>query len=166
MELVKTAALFLLILLLSLPGFGAQRKKRHVVHGKKSGVHTAGKVRASNKVKASKTLKGKRTVRPARAAKPVQGWRTGQMTPTPERYKEIQGALAAKGYSSQPPDGVWDQQWTDSLKRFQQDQKLEPSGKLNSLSLITLGLGPKREANAFPAASANGSPESVTRELP
>jgi hypothetical protein len=30
------------------------------------------------------------------------------------------------------------------LKQFQQDQNLEPNGKLNSLSLIALGLGAKR----------------------
>jgi hypothetical protein len=33
----------------------------------------------------------------------------------------------------------------DALKRFQDEQKLESSGKLNSLSLIALGLGPKHD---------------------
>jgi len=67
------------------------------------------------------------------------------MTPTPERYQEIQQALIAKGYAPRAADGVWDSDWSAALKRFQQDQKLEPTGKLNSMSVITLGLGPKRE---------------------
>ena len=73
-------------------------------------------------------------------------WRNRQLAPTPERYKEIQGALAAKGYLS-PEDatGAWGQSSTDALKKFQADQRLDASGKINSLSLIALGLGPKRE---------------------
>ena len=96
-----------------------------------------------------------------------QTWRGGQMAPTPDRYKEIQGALAAKGYGAGDSNGVWGPQWTSSLKRYQQDQKLEPSGKLTSLSLITLGLGPRRETSESPAAAVpnNSSSDSVTREL-
>ncbi len=33
----------------------------------------------------------------------------------------------------------------DALKRFQHDQNLVEDGKIGSLSLIALGLGPKRE---------------------
>jgi hypothetical protein len=38
---------------------------------------------------------------------------------------------------------VWDQNSADALRRFQQDQNLQASGKLDSLSIIALGLGPK-----------------------
>jgi peptidoglycan hydrolase-like protein with peptidoglycan-binding domain len=69
------------------------------------------------------------------------------MTPTPERYKEIQQALAKRGYLHGEASGKWDQESVDALRRFQHDQNLEPSGKLNSLSLIALGLGPKYEAS-------------------
>ena len=72
------------------------------------------------------------------------------MQPTPDRYKEIQQALASKGYLHSEPTGVWDQQSVDALRHFQQDQNLQPSGKLNSLSIIALGLGPKHEADAKP----------------
>jgi hypothetical protein len=72
----------------------------------------------------------------------------GQRVPTQERYKEIQQALASKGYLQGTPDGMWSQQSVDALKRFQQDQNLDPSGKINSLSLIALGLGPRREQQA------------------
>lgn len=68
------------------------------------------------------------------------------MAPTPDRYKEIQQALAAKGYL-QPDDasGRWDQPTIDAMKKFQADQKLDSTGKINSLSLIALGLGPKHD---------------------
>ena len=78
----------------------------------------------------------------------VQSWRTRQTQPTPDRYKEIQQALVKKGYLSGEPSGVWDQQSIDALRRFQQDQKLESTGKIDSLSLIALGLGPKHETAA------------------
>jgi len=41
-----------------------------------------------------------------------------------------------------------------ALKRFQDEQKIDGAGKINSLSLIALGLGPKREnlATAKPPA--------------
>ena len=88
------------------------------------------------------------------------------MVPTPARYKEIQAALVSKGYSRQAADGVWGPQWSESLRKFQQDQKLEPSGKLNSLSLITLGLGPRREARESPgpARPSGNPPPPDTRE--
>ena len=58
----------------------------------------------------------------------------------------------------QPGDasGHWDQGSIEALKKFQADQKLDSTGKLNSLSLIALGLGPKYEASpsALPGAPA------------
>jgi len=82
--------------------------------------------------------------------------RPRQMVPAPERYKEIQQALVSKGYlGSEEASGVWDQNCTDALKRFQGDQKLQGTGKIDSLSLIALGLGPKHASletkAAFPA---------------
>jgi len=76
------------------------------------------------------------------------------MAPTPDRYKEIQDALARRGYLHGDATGAWDQESADALRRFQQDQNLEPSGKLNSLSIIALGLGPKHDTTpGKPAAS-------------
>jgi hypothetical protein len=78
---------------------------------------------------------------PTRATRPA--WHPGQTEPTPDRYKEIQGALAQKGYLHTEATGVWSQDSVDALRRFQQDQNLGASGKLDSLSIIALGLGPK-----------------------
>jgi hypothetical protein len=69
-----------------------------------------------------------------------------QLSPTPDRYKQIQEALAKKGYlPAEQANGQWTEASADALKKFQTDQNLDATGKINSLSLIALGLGPKRE---------------------
>jgi hypothetical protein len=79
-------------------------------------------------------------------AKPAVTWRNRQLQPTQERYKEIQQALLSKGYlQPEHANGVWDQNSADALKQFQTAQNITASGKINSLSLIALGLGPKHE---------------------
>jgi hypothetical protein len=77
------------------------------------------------------------------------------MQPMPERYKEIQRALADKGYLQETPSGQWNQNSIDALRKFQKDQNLDPTGRLDALSLIALGLGPKRE---MPAATQRPQP--------
>ncbi|HEX4593453.1 MAG TPA: peptidoglycan-binding domain-containing protein [Bryobacteraceae bacterium] len=86
---------------------------------------------------AGKTSRGKKTATRTPA-------RSRQLAPTKERYQQIQQALASKGYFSGEPNGTWGADSTEALKRFQADQSLTPDGKLGSLSLIALGLGPKR----------------------
>jgi peptidoglycan hydrolase-like protein with peptidoglycan-binding domain len=69
---------------------------------------------------------------------------------------EIQQALVTRGLHPGPANGVWGDEWIAALKQFQQQQNLNPDGKLGALSLIALGLGPKRE----PIAQFAGKPES------
>jgi putative peptidoglycan binding protein len=86
-------------------------------------------------------------------------WRNRQLTPTPERYKQIQEALAAKGYL--PPEqanGQWNDTSAAALKKFQTDQNIDPSGKIDSLSLIALGLGPKHDTAATPRTEPTAPP--------
>jgi hypothetical protein len=87
-------------------------------------------------------------------------WRNRQLAPTPQRYKEIQEALAAKGYlKPEDANGTWTQASSDALKKFQAGQNLDSTGKINSLSLIALGLGPKRETAApHPPAESPPAP--------
>lgn len=94
--------------------------------------------------KSSSTKRGKKGA-------PKVTWRNRQTAPAPERYKEIQDALAAKGYlKPEDANGVWGPGSADALKKFQAEQNIEASGKINSLSLIALGLGPKRDATPPP----------------
>jgi peptidoglycan hydrolase-like protein with peptidoglycan-binding domain len=85
--------------------------------------------------------------RKATKAPPVRSVPTrAQMAPTKERYKQIQQALATKGYlPAAQATGQWTDASIDALKRFQTDQKLDSTGKINSLSLIALGLGPNHD---------------------
>ena len=84
-----------------------------------------------------------------------------QHVPTRERYKEIQQALADKGYYQGEVNGQWSAESTDALRRFQSDQNLKVDGKLGSLSLIALGLGPKRTATARDKLAAPTEPPPV-----
>jgi peptidoglycan hydrolase-like protein with peptidoglycan-binding domain len=97
----------------------------------------------------------KRTTSKTGAKQSASSYHPAQQQPTQDRYKEIQQALADKGYFGGPVDGNWGPSSMDALKRFQHDQNLVEDGKVGSLSLIALGLGPKRgAASATPPAPA------------
>jgi hypothetical protein len=81
-----------------------------------------------------------------------------QQVPTPDRYKEIQGALVARGYLKSEANGVWDAQSVDAMKRFQADQKQDATGKLTAASLIGLGLGPSTALISTAALNSPGIP--------
>jgi len=87
-----------------------------------------------------KTASRTTTRKPAAAPKP-----RAQANPTSERYTQIQQALAEKGYYTGAVDGSWSPSSIEALKRFQRDQNITADGKLGALSLIALGLGPKRD---------------------
>ncbi len=88
-----------------------------------------------------------------RGAKAPRVRRSYQQAPTPERYRQIQQALAGKGYYHGPVNGQWGADSEAALRGYQQDNHLDGDGKLTSLSLIGLGLGPQRAltAQAAPA---------------
>ena len=65
--------------------------------------------------------------------------------PDVDRLRDIQRAMAEKGYFKGEVNGVWNADSVDALKRFQTDRNLAPDGKISALSLIGLGLGPKHE---------------------
>lgn len=74
-------------------------------------------------------------------------WRNRQLSPTADRYREIQEALVARGYlQAEEANGTWGASSTEAMKKFQNEQTLESTGKIDSLSLIALGLGPRRDA--------------------
>jgi murein L,D-transpeptidase YcbB/YkuD len=87
-----------------------------------------------------------------------------QMQPSTDRYKEIQQALSEKGYFRGTPDGAWNGESVDALKHFQKDQNLDPDGKIGALSLMALGLGPKR--GTAQAASGPADPPPVAQPQP
>jgi peptidoglycan hydrolase-like protein with peptidoglycan-binding domain len=117
--------------------------------------HTAKKVAV--KATASRSHKGRRRYAGARR----KAGPSYQARPTDERYKEIQQALADKGYYKGQVDGQWNADSADSLKRFQTDHQLTNDGKINSLSLIQLGLGPKRDGIPTVPLAAPAEPQPI-----
>ena len=117
----------------------------------KTATKAAGNTKAAPKTAARKPAAKpgvKTAARGKGPARPVAStWRSRQSVPTPERYKEIQEALASKGYLKSEPNGVWDAQSQDAMKQFQNDHQLTPTGKLSAASLIGLGLGPKNSSD-------------------
>lgn len=77
-----------------------------------------------------------------------------QQHPTLERYAEIQQALVDRGYLEKA-DGKWDAASVEALKKFQEDQELSVDGKIGALSLMALGLGPRRGAFVVAASVPN-----------
>ena len=150
---LRKAIALLAVTLTYTAGVGAAATKKKSTHHKSPApTHKSSKLNKSKKPAGSHHSKSSRTARRA----PTSTWRAGQMEPTPDRYKEIQEALAQRGYLHEEATGKWDQESGDALRRFQQDQSIEPSGKLDSLSLIALGLGPKHDASA---ASPRATPQ-------
>jgi murein L,D-transpeptidase YcbB/YkuD len=162
----------------------AGTKAKTVPHGTTSAKSGAAKSPAS-KSAASKSVAPKSAASKSAASKtgPKAAAKTGtksrrtavarrppsQQQPSSDRYKEIQQALAAKGYFQGPVDGAWNPGSVDALKRFQKDQNLDPDGKIGSLSLIALGLGPKRggaSAQSAPISSDPLDPPPVAQPQP
>jgi hypothetical protein len=138
LPVAKFVFLVLTISGLALPGGAATRRKatKHLGHSVSSSS-------PSRRISKYKTPKYKGPKYPKYKA-PKSQRRSYQQAPTPERYKDIQQALASKGYFHGEPNGDWRTDSADALKHFQAEQNLTPDGKLTSLSLIALGLGPKR----------------------
>ena len=138
------------------------RKRRHPVST--AGAHTRRHTVVATKTARAKATRAKTTNAAAHrkgksARRPSRSY---QQAPTPERYKEIQQALASKGYLQGESTGEWGPDSVDALKHFQTDQSLAPDGKISSLSLIALGLGPKR----LTAKSDSATPQPGTPATP
>jgi flagellum-specific peptidoglycan hydrolase FlgJ len=88
-----------------------------------------------------------------------------QKAPTPERISEIQSALARGGYYQASPNGKWDVDTVGAMQKFQSDNGMNPSGKLDARSLQKLGLGsstagvdaPKPVSHRAPTATLSSS---------
>jgi peptidoglycan hydrolase-like protein with peptidoglycan-binding domain len=81
----------------------------------------------------------------------------GQAAPTPERISEIQDALAKRGMLTGTPSGKWDDDTVEAMKKFQSSNGLNPSGKLDALTLQKLGLGSETAGLAAPIAPPNST---------
>ena len=81
----------------------------------------------------------------------------GQKAPAPERISQIQEALAKDGSFTNTPNGKWDDSTVEAMRKFQGSHGLNPSGKLDALTLEKLGLGSQTAGVAEPVAPPNSS---------
>jgi Putative peptidoglycan binding domain len=90
-----------------------------------------------------------------------------QTHPDEDRYRQIQQALADKGYFKGEVNGQWGQDSVEALQKFQLDNKfpdIYSDGKINALSLNGLGLGPKHGEHigeAVPTPPVPAPPETL-----
>ncbi|QOY86323.1 peptidoglycan-binding domain-containing protein [Paludibaculum fermentans] len=168
---------FALLLSISFPDFSLAQKKpvaKAPASKTPAGKAAAGKTAPSksaaskapaaksgaSKSAATKSASGKKGTLAQRKA--VAPRRMTQQQPGEDRVREIQQALTEKGYNVDV-NGVWGPESTEALKKFQEDQNINNMsgrGKLDSLTLIALGLGPKREPP--PQTAAPVQPKAAT----
>jgi peptidoglycan hydrolase-like protein with peptidoglycan-binding domain len=145
---------------------GAARSSKHLTVFSKSGVVTStapaiGKSAASKSSgKSSVTKSGKRT-----SSKTSSRHAPGQKAPTPERITEIQQALAKNGAFSSEPSGKWDDSTTEGMRKFQAAHGLNPTGKLDALTLRQLGLGSTTAGMGAPTISSKASASTLPSDV-
>ena len=134
---------------------------------KKTVTKTKSKATPAKGTSAKKTTSTKKSAGAKKSASAKQAAaryrRSTQREPAPERYQEIQQSLADRGYFGGAVNGTWGPDSVAALKRFQRDQNIGDDGKLGSLSLMALGLGPKRSGDTVqsPASPPPGGAPSV-----
>jgi peptidoglycan hydrolase-like protein with peptidoglycan-binding domain len=80
----------------------------------------------------------------------------GQKNPEPDRITEIQEALVREGAFSGTPTGKLDPATVVAIRKFQASNGLNPTGKLDAVSLQKLGLGSEIAGMAAPLAAEAG----------
>ena len=89
--------------------------------------------------------------------------RRAQLRPSPERIEEIQQALVKVGYLSEQPNGRWDEQTREAMRRYQTDHGLPVTGLPEAKSLMKLGLGPHGLPPDLDTTSAAASGAAATQ---
>jgi peptidoglycan hydrolase-like protein with peptidoglycan-binding domain len=106
---------------------------------------------AKSATKPTSSKSGKSSGRKSGKTKKVKG----QAAPTPERINEIQDALARHGDLAGSSTGKFDDSTSDALRKFQAANHLNPTGKIDALTLQKLGLGSETAGLAAPTPPPN-----------
>jgi len=116
---------------------------------------TSAGAKPAPKSPSAKTSSGKTAAHPGSTASKKSSSRRsrrqpGQKAPSSDRVNEIQTALARNGSFAGTPTGKWDDDTTEAMRKFQAAHGLNPSGKLDALTLQKLGLGSEIAGVAAP----------------
>jgi len=135
---------------LTLPAAGAAQ----TTSASKASHKTAtGSAAAKSTTGTAKKRSGKSGKSSSRRGKRVKG----QAAPTVDRVNEIQGALAKNGAYSGTPSGKWDDSTVEAMKKFQSTHGLNPTGRMDALTLEKLGLGSETAGMGVPTPPPNSS---------
>jgi peptidoglycan hydrolase-like protein with peptidoglycan-binding domain len=89
------------------------------------------------------------------------------MRPQPERIQEIQQALVQAGYLNAQPNGRWDNQTREAMRRYQADHGFPVTGLPEAKSLMKLGLGPHPlPADVDTSSGAKAGADTVSNTAP
>jgi Putative peptidoglycan binding domain len=139
----------------------ANAQKKHVKKSTKHSSHAKGAHIRAARERTSTRRRYSRRRRPR-----------GQRVPTKDRISEIQDALAKDGSYTGEPTGKWDDHTVEAMRKFQAAHGLNPSGKIDALSLEKLGLGSETAGIAAPLPPVNlsstdpatGQPQTAERQ--
>src|SRR3989440_12954770 len=98
---------------------------------------TSAPTRASASAASGKAARVKKSSKHSRRRQP------GQKVATADRISEIQQAPAKEGSFTGNPNGKGDDATVEAMRKFQAGHGLNPSGKLDALTLHKIGLGSK-----------------------
>jgi peptidoglycan hydrolase-like protein with peptidoglycan-binding domain len=155
--MISRKAILLTLLLSLIAGLGVSADAAQTQSAKKKPATSSSGTRRGPKKKSTKRSSKQR----------------GQKAPTADRISEIQTALAKDGSYSGEPSGKWDDSTVAAMKKYQAAHGLNPSGKLDALTLQKLGLGGTTAGVAAPLppigstsrlTSGNSSSISATRQ--
>ena len=134
---------------LTLPAVAAaQTSSAHKTVHKSAASGTSTKTASGTAKKSGKS--GKRSSSKTKRVK-------GQAAPTSDRINDIQGALARNGAYTGETTGKWDDSTVEAMKKFQASHGLNPSGKMDALTLQKLGLGSETAGMGVPTPPPNST---------
>jgi peptidoglycan hydrolase-like protein with peptidoglycan-binding domain len=81
----------------------------------------------------------------------------GQTAPTSDRIREIQSALQKDGSYAGEPNGKWDVTSVEAMKKYQDKNGLNPSGKIDAVTLNKLRLGSDTAGKGAPVPATSSS---------
>ena len=120
---------------------------------------------SSSTKNSSSTTKKKKAAASAKSKSKKSSRVKAQAAPTPDRIKEIQTALQKDGSYDGEPTGKWDAATMDAMRKYQDKNGMNPTGKIDAVTLNKLGLGSETAGKGapVPAASATQTPASTPK---
>src|SRR5665213_3669758 len=135
----------------------AKKKKKKAASTSSASTKSSSKKLSSTKSASSRSVssKSKGKSRSKFAAKPK-----GQAAPTSDRIREIQSALQKDGSYEGEPTGKWDSATSDAMRKYQDKNGVNPTGKIDAISLNKMGLGSETAGKGapVPAATSRATP--------